>query len=199
MSPVKALKNSFFELKNLRSLVILAMLLALCVVLGTVANITMFGNAVKLNFTGLPMAIAGALYGPVASLLVGALADIIAIMLVPNGSFFPGITLCAAMTAATYGFFLYKNQITLPRIIGAWVVKALISETFLKAYWLYFMYGGDYFGYWLFWRLIQQAILCVPEILLIFIVGRLAVNAHKRLEVGRLAVNAHKRLEGGYH
>jgi len=184
MSPVKALKNSFFELKNLRSLVILAMLLALFVVLGTVANITMFGNAVKLNFTGQPMAIAGALYGPVASLLVGALADIIAIMLVPNGSFFPGITLCAAMTAATYGFFLYKNQITLPRIIGAWVVKALISETFLKAYWLYFMYGGDYFGYWLFWRLIQQAILCVPEILLIFIVGRLAVNAHKRLESG---------------
>ena len=182
MSPLKAVKNSFLELKNLRSLVIIAMLLALCVVLGAFANITMFGNAVKVNFTCLPMAVAGALYGPIASLLVGALGDIIAITLVPNGTIFPGITLCAALTALSYGFFLYKNQITLPRVIGAWVVKALISETFLKAYWLYVMYGGDYFGYWLFWRLIQQAILCVPEIVIIFFAGRLICNAANKLE-----------------
>ena len=56
MSPVKALKNSFFELKNLRSLVILAMLLALRVVLGIFANTTLafFGNAVKISGAFLP-------------------------------------------------------------------------------------------------------------------------------------------------
>lgn len=181
MSPLKSLKSSFLELKNLQSLVILAMLLALCVVLGAFANIAMFGNAVKITFTFLPIAMAGAMYGPVASILVGALGDILAIMWIPNGTFFPGITLCAALTGAIYGFFLYKDQITLPRIIIAWALKALISETFLKAYWLYFMYGGDYFGYWLFWRLIQQSILCVPEILIIFGAGKLICKAEKSL------------------
>lgn len=181
MNPFQSFKNSVLELKKLRSLVIIAMLLALCVVLGAFANITMFGNAVKVNFTCLPMAVAGSLYGPFASLLVGALGDIIAIMLVPNGTFFPGITLCAGLTALIYGFFLYKKKITMPRVIIAWLIKALVSETFLKAFWLYVMYGGDYFGYWLFWRLIQQAILCVPEIMLILGAGKLICTAEKSI------------------
>ena len=182
MNPLTKCKRSLFECKNVYSLAAIAMLIALCVVLGIFANITMFGNAVKITFTFLPIAIAGALFGPIASLFVGMLGDILAIIIMPNGPFNPGITLCAALTGLIYGFALYKNQVTLPRVILAWTIKAIVSETFLKAFWLYLMYGGDYFGYWLFWRLIQQAILCVPEILLIFFVGRLAakINVNKR-------------------
>ena len=51
------------------------------------------------------MAIAGALYGPVASLLVGALGDIISIMLVPTGAFFPGFTISGALTRLDLRFF----------------------------------------------------------------------------------------------
>ena len=182
MSPLKSLKNSFLEFKKLQSLAVMAMMIALCVVLGIFANIMMFGNAVKITFTFLPIAITGAMYGPVASLFVGVLGDILAMIFMPSGGpINPGITLCAALTGLIYGFFLYKNKITLPRVIIAWALKALISETFLKAFFLYMMYGGDYLGYWLFWRLIQQSILCVPEMLLIFGAGKLIIAAEKSI------------------
>ena len=49
MVPVNILKNSAKELKNLQSLVLIAMLLALRVVLGMFANTTLpvFGNAAR--------------------------------------------------------------------------------------------------------------------------------------------------------
>ena len=187
MSPVKALKNSFFELKNLRSLVILAMLLALRVVLGIFANTTLalFGNAVKISGAFLPIALGGALFGPIPALLIGALGDIISFLIMPTGAYFPGFTISGALTGLIYGFFLYKYPLTLPRVSLAWVVNTLVVETFLAAYWLFLLYSagtGKGYEVWLLSRVISQAVKAVPEILLIFIVGRLAVNAHKRLE-----------------
>ncbi len=185
MSPVKALKNSFFELKNLRSLVILAMLLALCVVLGTVANITMFGNAVKLSGAFLPIAMAGAMFGPIPALLVGALGDILSYIIAPTGGgFFPGFTLSGALTGMIYGIILYKNQITLPRVIIAWAINTLVVETFLAAYWLFLLYSanvGKSYDAWLVSRLISQAVKCVPEIMIIFGAGKLICAAEKQI------------------
>ena len=180
MSPVKALKNSFFELKNLRSLVILAMLLALRVVLGIFANTTLafFGNAVKISGAFLPIALGGALFGPIPALLIGALGDIISFLIMPTGAYFPGFTISGALTGLIYGFFLYKYPLTLPRVSLAWVVNTLVVETFLAAYWLFLLYSagtGKGYEVWLLSRVISQAVKAVPEILLIFIVGRLSI------------------------
>ncbi|MBQ1838696.1 MAG: hypothetical protein II127_03665, partial [Ruminococcus sp.] len=70
LSPLKMLKNSILELKNPRSLALIAMLLALRVVLGMFANTTLpvFGNAVKISGAFLPIAMAGAMFGPVPAL-----------------------------------------------------------------------------------------------------------------------------------
>ncbi len=184
MSPIKTIKSSALELKDLRALVITAMLLALRVVLGMFANTTLafFGNAVKISGAFLPTAIAGAMLGPVPALLVGALGDIISFMIVPTGTFFPGFTVSGALTGLIYGLFLYKNQITLPRVIIAWVVNTLAVETFLAAFWLYLLYSGGAgktYGAWLLSRVISQAVKCVPEILLIYGSGRLICAAEK--------------------
>ena len=180
MSPVKTIINSVKEFKKIHTLVTLALLIALCVVLGMFANFTIMGGFVKIKFTFIPIAIAGAMYGPIASILVGALGDILAIMLVPNGIPNPGITLCAAITGAVCGFVLYKNRFTLPRVIIAWVLKSLLAESFLKAFWLYPLYGVEY-PVALFWCAVQLAIMCVPEILLVYYVGKLAVRLDNRL------------------
>ena len=59
----------------------------------------------------------------------------------------------------------------------------LVVETFLAAYWLWVLngYTADYVVY-LSARFISAGIKCVPEILLIFFVGRLAakINVNKR-------------------
>ena len=186
MSPLKSLKNSFLEFKSIQSLAFIAMLLALRVVLGMFANTTLpfFGNAVKISGAFLPIAIAGAMFGPFPALLVGALGDIISFLLVPTGTYFPGFTISGALTGAIYGFVLYKNQFTLPRVIIAWAVNTLMVETFLAAYWLFLLYSGGSgksYDAWLLSRVISQGVKCVPEILLIFGMGKLICAAEKSI------------------
>ena len=186
MSPLKAFAESLRELRRLRSLTVIAMLLALRVVLGMFANATLpiFGNAVKISGAFLPIAVAGAMFGPVPALLIGALGDVISFLLAPTGTYFPGFTISGALTGAVYGFILYKNRITLPRVIIAWALNTLLVETFLAAYWLFLLYSasvGKAYNAWLISRLISQAIKCVPEILIIFGAGRLICAAEKRL------------------
>lgn len=174
------LKQSLYEFKSVYSLAIIAMLLALRVVLGIFANLSLpaFGNTVKLSASFLPIAIAGSLFGPFAGGLVGALGDVISFIVAPTGgAFFPGFTISGLLTGLIYGFAFYKNQTTLPRVIIGWVVNMLVVETFLAAYWLWILYGqtADYMVY-LSARFISEAIKCVPEILLIFLVGKLTTR-----------------------
>ena len=177
MNPLTKCKQSLFECKNVYSLAAIAMLLALRVVLGIFANTTlpMFGNTIKLSAAFLPIALAGAMFGPVPAAMIGALGDVISYVVAPTGgAFFPGFTLSGLLTGLIYGFALYKNQVTLPRVIIGWAVNMLVVETFLAAYWLWMLYGysADYTVY-LSARFISQAVKCVPEILLIFALGKL--------------------------
>ena len=179
MTPLKSVKHSAFELKSLYSLTVIAMLLALRVVLGMFANATLpfFGNAVKISGAFLPIAIGGAMFGPIPAMFIGALGDVLSYVIAPTaGGFFPGFTLSGALTGLIYGLFLYKNRVTLPRVILAWAVNMLVVETFLAAYWLFLLYSassGKAYSAWLISRLISEAVKCVPEILLILGVGTL--------------------------
>ena len=81
------------------------------------------------------------------------------------------------LTGLIYGFALYKNQVTLPRVIIAWFINMLVVETFLAAYWLWTLngYTADYSVY-LIWRFVSQGIKCVPDILLIYFIGKLTAK-----------------------
>ena len=117
-------------------------------------------------------------------MLIGALGDIISFLIVPTGAYFPGFTISGALTGLIYGFALYKNQITIPRVVIAWVVNTLVVETFLAAYWLYLLYSasvGKSYNAWLLSRVISQAVKCVPEIMIIFGAGKLICAAEKSL------------------
>ncbi len=180
MSQVKKLFNSFAELKSVYSLAAIAMLLALRVVLGFFANGTLafFGNNVKISGAFLPIAVTGAIFGPVPAALVGALGDIISFLLNPTGgAYFPGFTISGLLTGLIYGFAFYKSKITVPRVIIAWLINTIAVETFLAAFWLYVLYGagqGTPYIVYLSARLISAAVKCIPEIILIFAVCRLA-------------------------
>ena len=183
MSLSKKLLNSCSELKNIYSIAAIAMLLALRVVLGFFANATLplFGNSVKLSGAFLPIAITGAMFGPVPAALVGALGDIISFIIAPTGMYFPGFTLSGLLTGLIYGIAFYKNNITIPRVVIAWFVNTVVVETFLSAYWLYALYSGGtgktYTAY-LAARVISEIFKCLPEIILIFAVGKLTSRIH---------------------
>ena len=175
MSQGKRLGNSFRELKNVYSLTAVAMLLALRVVLGIFANGTLafFGNNVKITFAFVPISVAGAMFGPFSAALVGGLGDIISFLLQPApGGYFPGFTISGIITGIIYGCVFYKNKVTLPRVIIAWIINMLLVETFLAAFWLHSLYGSTY-SFYLITRFISVGVKCIPEILLIFATGKI--------------------------
>ena len=144
MRYIKKFPASLFELKDIRSLAVIAMLLALRIVLGMFANATLpiFGNTVKFSAAFIPIAVTGAMFGPVPAGLVGALGDVLSFLIAPTGgAYFPGFTVSGLLTGLIYGFALYNEKLSLPRIAIAWAVNALVVESFMAAYWLYILYG----------------------------------------------------------
>ena len=137
MRYLKKFPASLFELKDIRSLAAVAMLLALRIVLGMFANATlpMFGNTVKFSAAFIPIAVAGAMFGPIPAGLVGALGDVLSFLIAPTGgAYFPGFTISGLLTGLIYGFALYNEKLSLPRIAIAWAVNALVVESFMAAY-----------------------------------------------------------------
>lgn len=182
MTITKKLTNSFDELKSVKSLAMIAMLLALRIILGFIGNSTLpfFGNNVKISGAFLPIAITGSMFGPIPAMLVGMLGDILSFILNPTGgAYFPGFTINGILTGLIYGLFFYKNEITVPRVITAWLVNCIIVEIFISAYWLFFLYGtssGKSYFIYVSARLISQFVKCLPEILLILACGKIATK-----------------------
>ena len=174
MSQLKKIQNSLLEMKSIYALAAIAMLLALRIVLGFFANSTLpfFGNNVKLSAAFLPIAVTGVI--PAA--IVGALGDILSFIIAPTGAYFPGFTINGFITGFIYGMFLYKNNVTPLRVVLAWFTNMLCVETFLAAFWLYTLYGGGSTPYtvYLTARFISVAVKCIPEIILVFALGKLA-------------------------
>ena len=162
MSQLKKIQSSLLEMKSIYALAAIAMLLALRIVLGFFANSTLpfFGNNVKLSAAFLPIAVTGVMFGPIA----------------PTGAYFPGFTINGFITGFIYGMFLYKNNVTPLRVVLAWFTNMLCVETFLIAFWLYTLYGGGSTPYtvYLTARFISVAVKCIPEIILVFALGKLA-------------------------
>ncbi|MEE1172218.1 MAG: folate family ECF transporter S component [Ruminococcus sp.] len=196
MSQIKRLSNSALELKSVYGLAVAAMLLAIRVVLGLFANATlpMFGNTVKISAAFLPIAAAGALLGPVPAMLVGALGDVLSYIISPSGAYIPGFTISGALTGLIYGFAFYKNKITIPRVVGGWFANMLLVETFLAAFWFYEFFNPGFqtpYTTFLVTRFISVAIKCIPEILLIFVTGKLLGNVSKLDKQHKTAPDPH--------
>ena len=83
------IKESAKEFGKTKSLVAMAMLLALRLALGYVTNIQLT-ESIKIGFTIFPTTIACMMFGPVPGLVMGGAADLIGFFLKPTGPFFPG-------------------------------------------------------------------------------------------------------------
>ena len=126
-------------------LVTMALLVALQVVLGKIVQINLVSK--EINFGFLPVAVAGALLGPVAAAVVGALGDLIGSLLFPTGAYFPGFTLTSALVGAAYGLALYHRKPSWVRAIAAAASGAVIN-LMLNSLWLSMLYGSKTYWGW---------------------------------------------------
>jgi ECF transporter S component (folate family) len=195
-------KESAAHFKNLRALVLCAMLIGLHMVLTSVRIDLSPQLRVGVGF--LTQALTGMLFGPVMGMCSGALSDVLGYLVKPGGSYFPGFTVTAIIGGLIYGLLLYdwrpqqplhaaeKNEIPrLSRFLRhilkpagrAFLAKGLINifcNMLLNTLWLRILYG-DAIAVLLPERIIKNLALWPFESLLLFLVAVTVGNAVKRL------------------
>lgn len=110
---IKMFTDSAREFKNLRSVVTVALLVALHTVMAFFLSIQVT-TSLRISISFLANCIIGCLYGPVMGFVAGGLGDIIQFVLKPAGPYFIGWTINAALAGFIYGCFFYGKA---PKIL----------------------------------------------------------------------------------
>ncbi|MGI6527893.1 MAG: folate family ECF transporter S component [Caldicoprobacterales bacterium] len=100
-------------------------------------------QTVRLSFGDLPLILSGIVLGPFYGGLTGALADLIGFPFNPQGSYFPGFTLTAALSGLLPGLMgiLLKRKWSWMSLTIAISITMIITSLILNTYWLKMMMG----------------------------------------------------------
>ena len=156
--------DSFHELKNVRTIAMTAMLLAVAVVLGFYT--LQLTDYIKIGFVYIANELTGMMFGPVVGALMGGLADVVKYIVNPTGPFFPGFTISGVLGGLIYGCVLYKRPLSLKRIILANVLVMVLVNILVNTYWLTLLYGSAYMAL-LPVRILKQVIMLPIEVVFI--------------------------------
>ena len=105
---VRIFVDSCKEFTKLQSLVTAALLVALHTVMSMYLSI-MITDTLRISISFLANVAIGVLFGPVMGFVCGGVGDLIQFFLKPQGAYFFGWTLNAALASFIYGLFFYKK------------------------------------------------------------------------------------------
>lgn len=154
------------ELKKVNRLTLAAFVIALVTVAGTFA-IPVSQN-LHIVFTFLFFAFGAIIYGPVVAAATGATADIVGFIAHPSGAFFPGYTLSAILSGLIYGLFLYRQRITVLRLI---LVKLIINygiNVGLGCLWSAMLFGKAY-SFFFIASLLKNTLMLPIEVAILYV------------------------------
>lgn len=106
MAVFNSFKRSLSELRSIRCLTTVGVFIAIFVVLDGFCSIRI-GDALKINFAYLALAVIGMLFGPTVGLISGFACDLVGYFINPVGAFIPWFALVTALEGTIYGLFLY--------------------------------------------------------------------------------------------
>lgn len=132
---------SFKELRNVRSICGMALLLALSVV---VNQFSFYVGPVKIGVGSLISAMLGCFYGPVAGAFAAGVGDIVKYVIRPDGAFFFGYTLNAMLGGMFYGIFFYKMRVTVLRTVSVKLLINMVVNALLGTVWYSMLYGKGF-------------------------------------------------------
>lgn len=139
-------KNSFLELKKTKTIVICGLLLAISLMLNTQA-LKIEGITI-ITFSFIANSIAGFLFGPVISGILGGLTDALTHVINPKGAYFFGFTFNAILGGVFYGSLLYRkiygSKNLVLRIVICKILISIIVNLSLGTLW-YSMFSGKGF------------------------------------------------------
>ncbi len=121
-------KKSAQELKDIRCLIVTAVLIGLDLVLKAFANVQLTED-LKINFAFIAVAAIGMLYGPTVTGLACVVTDVLGFLIKPSGGFSPLFTLVEVAGGVLYGAFLYRMIPVKPDVSGVGTFfKSLLSN-----------------------------------------------------------------------
>lgn len=126
-------RTSMDELKNVRNLAMIALFGTMSVVMGYFT--IQIGDFLKIGFSTIVQQFVYYLFGPGTGMLFAGAMDLLKFAVKPTGAFFPGYTLNAMVAAVLYGFFYYRQKITLRRVLAAQFTVALVCNVCLGTLW----------------------------------------------------------------
>lgn len=135
----------------------LAILLTLQMVLGRVHVGPSF---LKVGFGFIASALIGYYFGPLKSMLVGLISDVVTNFLFPDGVFFWGFTLSAVVTGLIYGFLLYQKKPTMSRLLLTTVIAVVIVNLILNTWWVSILSQMSFQT--LFWLRLGKELVFIP-------------------------------------
>lgn len=160
-------------------LVVMAFLIALEIILTRFCSINT--PILRIGFGFLPVAMMGALYGPIWGAIGYAVGDILGMLIFPSGVFFPGFTVTAILTGFVFGLFLHnKEKITWKNVLPASLIIILALNLLLDTFWLSIMMG-DAFIVLLPTRIFKCAVMLPIHLILIPLVWNRVMTKIKLL------------------
>lgn len=137
-------KSSFDELKDLRTLVVTGMLIALAIILKMLAiQIT---EDLRISFSFIAIATIGMLYGPVVCSMSAFSVDLLGYLIANKTArgYYPPLALVGILAGIVWGIFLYKRNFNKTNIFIFNIILARLSVTIICNIMLntYFLYTG---------------------------------------------------------
>lgn len=165
-------KDSLKYFKDIKSLVLMATLLAIVMVCKFIPIPSGFSD-LGLGFGYLFLALACMLFGPAPALVIGALSDLIGFVIKPDGAFFIGYTIQAMFACFAYSLCLHKSYVTFQRCLIARVLVNFIANVIIGSISRSIMFGLSFdatMTYILTISLPKNLVYLLPQSLLLFFV-----------------------------
>lgn len=133
------------ELKKTRTLMMLALFMALSVIVSSFRIRTPFFSITLGPLVKMYVAL---LFGPVTGALYGFSLDILQFFISNRGdAFFPGYTFTETLGVFLYGLFLYRRPLKLRTVFAAKLAVVVICNILLGTLWMSMLYGKSFLFY----------------------------------------------------
>lgn len=181
------------QLKNVRMLTLAGIITAASIVLESFP-IYLLGTSLKIYFSFLVISLGCYVYGPAVGILVGFANDTLGFLISSFGEpYFPGYLITAVLSGLIYGTLLYRQRITVLRLVVVRLVINYGSNVLLGSVWKAMLYGKGYY-YYFTTGLVKNTIMLPIEVLLMVLMFQLALPALARSGLLPKEVAVQKRL-----
>ena len=181
------------QLKNVRMLTLAGIITAASIVLESFP-IYLLGTSLKIYFSFLVISLGCYVYGPAVGILVGFANDTLGFLISSFGEpYCPGYLITAMLSGLIYGTLLYRQRITVLRLVVVRLVINYGSNVLLGSVWKAMLYGKGYY-YYFTTGLVKNTTMLPIEVLLMVLMFQLALPALARSGLLPKEVAVQKRL-----